>query len=462
MPLYGTIDLSGNQISGTIPDALFWAVDLSPFISLLVDLSNNKLEGSLPTALFNYTTAPLLTFFQAKFSGNSGLGGSIPSTFLSSFNPAPSTSTSTVASGSSMSAFIYLDGTGITGTLSIPDFSERVALAPLQLTFYAYGSRLQALDIHHNASLALHYLDVSSSTQLTGTLPNSLFASSSILSSLYASNTALSGSMPNLGTLGALKLKNLDLSATNIDFCAGTRVAWNPVSINTCLLTSTSAYSCPLVYPRSCSITAPPALGVPLTSGPPPCSNVTRPSPSFICIDGHWSLKDLFNETTLVLPSDAGEVFVGNMTSTEVTFQGLGTTLIITGCAPNLEAASLTVSRREQERIGRPLTQTLIATGPESRCTNTSGVALRIELADAGCKRTTTSQPAEMGRISVVISVQSSRCRTWWIILVSVLSSVAVILLVIFAATVLCFKRGPRSDQSYAKHKTPDRSSADI
>lgn len=460
MPLNTIIDLSGNKLSGTIPNALFWA-DLTLAQNLLVDLSNNALEGSLPPTLFNYVTAPLLSLVQVKFSGNAKIGGSIPTTFLDSINPI--TSTSSESSTSRADVSIYLDGTGLTGTLYIPDFSARLTLGPLRLTIYAYGSKFTKLDFHSNAPLALYYLQVSSSTQLTGTLPTSLFSSTSILNTLLASNTALSGSMPNMGTLGALKLKSLDLSGTAIDFCASTRVAWDTNALTNCQLTSTSAYTCPMMYPSSCIITPPPSANVPLYSSTPTCSESTRPSLDFDCKDGHWALKDDFNETTLTLPSGAGEVIVGNVSSTDIVFEGLGTKLILTGCAPNLATVTLELDQEDLSTIhGESSTIDLINQLPGLPCSNFTAVKVRYTESDSGCKKGSARKTSSEGHLSTVVSVERGSCRTWWIILVSVLSSVAVILVVVFVVIVLCYRprhRAPK--ESYAKHKAGERVSTE-
>lgn len=439
-------------------------VDWSMTQSFLCDFSSNKLSGNLPSVLMNYSSAPYIDTVELNLIANALLSGSIPSSFLYSINPIPLNSYNIrAARDPTVNVRLLISGTLLKGDLEIPDFTDRLSIGGVRLTIFGYRSYFSKLIMHPNSSQGLYYLDVTGSAKLTGTLPKSLFNSESVLQYLYASQTNLTGHMPDLGSLGAIKLKVMDLGSTEIDFCAGSRLSWRPTDLISCILTSTSASLCPAIYPPQCSITSSPSNPIPFSSGPPPCPESTRPNIAFTCLNGHWTFNATYTPDSLTIPGGATEIIVGNLSSSEVTFKGPGSTLVVIGCASNLKTVNLLLSQEELRGMRHDFVQSLVATDDHSpKCASLERVQVNIRLAEDGCRKPRPKKLTASGRLSVAVSVNQSSCRNRWIILVSVLSAVALILVVIFVLLVVFKRPHSKNVEAYSKHATTDVRSSNL
>ena len=242
----------------------------------------------------------------------------------------------------------------------------------------------------------------------------------------------------------------LALTETNIQFCNPfNRSTWLRFSPNgvACQLSETTAFYCAERYPN-CSTSAPlPAAPfedeVPFEapsepSNPPSgCLLSTKPTPGdFKCVDGVWTLVASVDVPKLIIPSGSGNtvtVVIGNVSSTEIAFTGLGNTLEIRGCAANLSSIVVTLQLDDLNLIGNSkLRQVLLSLdGSGSGCTKLSNVVVISEVSGSTCKRVSTETSTQGTQLVALFSVSSTDCngksKTWWIVLVAVLCSVVLI-----------------------------------
>ncbi len=173
--------LSGNSISGSIPDSIDNLIHLTELY-----LSNNSLTGSIPASIGNL---PQLTYLNLS---NNGLTGDIPEAL----------------GNLSRLSFLHLEGNALTGHIpnSLGQLSQLryLRLAANQLTDgipAALGNLVNLRELHL------------SSNQLTGDLPDSL-GDLSHLKQLLVSDNLLNGNIPAaLGNLTDLQDLRLDKNA---------------------------------------------------------------------------------------------------------------------------------------------------------------------------------------------------------------------------------------------------------
>ena len=402
-----TIQLDNNRL-GSIPNG-FLPVSASDGFGLSLSMINCSLSGRLPSVLFNSSLGgnPVsLAFDQNNLFGAINLSSLVPSSTQSS-SPALTFSASNNLFNESL----------IIGTSS----------PQTALTISVSNNRLSSLSFGTNGASALQSLDISNNPSLTGTLPSSLFTdSSALIVSLMASKTALSGPMPSSSLSGPTLLETLELSGTKIDFCA----LANPFGaslMTDCNLLSTSASStCPSLYPAICF------PGV-------TCDNKTKPSDDFTCIGGVWTSTGSVTAPVLTIPSGASQtVITGSIGSSSVVFGSIGSTLTISGCANNLTSVTLVLSSQDLNKLNSKTIQQLIYyNGSDPSCNDLSNVTVVLKTTGSSCRRAMATKATSSGTLSALFTVNTSRCNTWWIILVSVICGVIVILVIIFALLVL-------------------------
>lgn len=258
-----TIDLSNNELEGTVPNALLdfflYPTSGSPEY-LLFDLSNNAFTGPLPNIVRGRSAVAMVDLSNNQFSG--------------ALN---SSSLFTVTSTDGEPSFKFdASNNAITGALNIPD----VANTTFAATYINLASnQLTQLVVSENANY-MFALDVSGNTGLTGTIPSHWFSNDSYLLALAASHTSLSGSFPREVGEEA-DLEALDLSHTKIDFCGGSRVAWTSApQLTSCNLDSTDAYNCSSDYPSVCSTAAPVPVAPPTAPSSSPSAPFSPSAPS--------------------------------------------------------------------------------------------------------------------------------------------------------------------------------------
>ncbi|KAJ9679641.1 hypothetical protein PVL29_021539 [Vitis rotundifolia] len=198
------LDLSSNDLNGSIPDAFGNMTTLA-----YLDLSRNELRGSIPDAFGNMTT---LAYLELSYNY---LNGSIPDAF------------------GNMTTLAYLDLSWNELRGSIPDaFGNMTTLAYLELSYnYLNGSIPDAF----GNMTTLAYLDLSWN-ELRGSIPDA-FGNMTTLAYLELSYNYLNGSIPdafgNMTTLAYLDLYRNELRGSIPDaFGNMTTLAYLDLSTN--------------------------------------------------------------------------------------------------------------------------------------------------------------------------------------------------------------------------------------
>lgn len=267
--------------------------------------------------------------------------------------------------------------------------------------------------------------------------------------------------MPNMGAVTTSVLRALQLQDTLIDFCANlsARAVWTSDGILTdCDLRMTNAGHCANYYPSACSITLPPLDIIPIITIPPPpttpplappvappvfgCTASTQPSTDWKCIGSTWTFVGTVVVPTLTVPAGAVQTVIqGNLSSSAIVIVGFGSTLVISdGCATNLTSVTVELTKNDLDKIGSKKLQTLISlnsTSNNPQCSNLTEVQLVVRVTHGSCKTASVSKVAGQNQLSALFTIDSSGCRTWWIILISVLGGIIVLSLIITVLLVL-------------------------
>ena len=435
-----TVNLSGNNLTGSIPAELFINFNWTAASSFSLDLKSNLLSGNLPTTLVNHNFLSNLGQLMLDLRHNPTLAGTIPSTFLQSINPRGTIPTASTMGSSTIS--LYFSGTKLTGPLEIPDLSDVLHYRPTYLDIESALTNFQSLIVNTSTVRALRLLDLTQNLNLIGTIPNQLFTNSSSLRTLKASGTQLSGVINDLGA-NVPSFVALDLSGTSIDFCSGNRTLWAPDGLLFCDLSYTSAYMCGVTYPSTCSLATNPET--PPTSQ---CSSNTKPGPEFECLNGIWTATKTINSTTLTIPSGATQIVIQNLTSASIIFQGTGSTLVVNGCASNLTYITIDLTQQDLRKIGSKLNQTLLLSN--GNCTNLNAVKVTGRVIESGCRKVKVSRMVADRTLTALFTVDKSGCNRWWIILVSVIC-VLIIIGVAVGAIIIWYMTNKKLGSSVAK-----------
>ena len=180
------------------------------------------------------------------------------------------------------------------------------------------------------------------------------------------------------------------------------------------------------------------------TPPPTPVGECPQPSPepatAFVCDQQTllWTSHSSVNASSVTV---SNAVFISgdlNVT-TSITFNGLTANINVSGCI-NIQGGGLQLQLTPQEltelQQSKAKTQLLLTAGcPLSN-------ALQVQVAAAGKKKCqkltsttttgTSAQSQQLSTLSVILKLDGSSCKTWWIILASVLSALVVIALIAF------------------------------
>lgn len=470
--------LQQNQLTGSIPSDLLYQVDSTrrrDYKALTLTPSeigaNDRARESASVATPSIIIIRLSSITSFEFSDNR-LVGPLPLLFTHSF----------VANA--LSVGVSFRNNPINGTIpgdffsGIPDTSRSTGLT-LQLRNASLTGTLPAALCTANTYLVLQFpdnaltgpipgawsvcnirtLNIANNPNLAGSIPPS-FLNNSLLTSLAAADTSLSGEMPPIGS----QLSLLSLESTKIVFCESSSAIASFASLwggSVCILSNSSACDCKTDY-SVCAIdncpapVAPSPPTVPPTPTPATCSEKSRPSIDFFCMAGVWTANST-KATTLTIPSGAGTVVVtGNVASTSIVLQGVGTSIEISGCASNLTTILVEVDPSEAETAGKTL-QTLISTNSaNSNCSDDlSGVNIITKSTSSKCKKISTQKVVLDGgsTLGAYFSVDSSGCKTWWIILISVICSLIVIAVIVLVLLAIFYKPFRNKIRPYSKSR---------
>lgn len=416
-----SMNFSNNHLSGDVPAALFDTLSMMHVTSEnppgFLSFSGNLLTGSLPSRLPPVDLS-ILKSMTVDFSNNP-ISGSIPPNFL------PSIVSDLSATTIDAAYYIELGNTSISGALVVPDLSMA---SGMRLFLNASNANLSSFSISPGVFSPLTSLDISHNLRLTANLQELI--RNSHLERLSAAHTNIGGNVPTSIEFGAIELAWLDLSYTQLDFCGGDRSPWSFSVLDFCNLNATSASNCQELYPTKCTFSAVP----PPIASPTGCPLSTRPSPEFVCIGSSWTLVGSVNVTVLVIPAGATQtVITGNLSSSTVVINGLGSVLIVTGCVDSNLTITIELTPGDLETIGSDgKLQKLLELRSNATCNSTlSSVAVNTHVRGDTCKKVSVTKQESAGSLSGLFRVDKSTCQRWWIILVSVLCGAVVVAVVI-------------------------------
>ena len=184
------LDLSGNQLSGTIPAELFESLTSLYFM----DLYGNQLSGELPEKLFK----SLISLKRVNLSGNE-LSGSIPEKLFQ---------------GLTSLELAYLSGNQLSGPISDKLFDGLASLQQVHMNDNQLTGSIP--DKLFKGLTSLREVDLDNN-QLSGKIPEKLFEGLTSLEQVHLDNNQLSGTIPEkifegLTSLWFVNLKNNELS----------------------------------------------------------------------------------------------------------------------------------------------------------------------------------------------------------------------------------------------------------
>lgn len=209
-----------------------------------------------------------------------------------------------------------------------------------------------------------------------------------------------------------------------------------------------------------------PAPQPPVLEPQVPVSTPTgQPPTAFNCDSSNiCTVNSSISQTTLILPPNSELLIDGNLTTNSLVFSGLGSTVTVKGCVfANLSSISVELTEEDLKKLkDKPLTTTLLSidsSGSDSCSSNVRldriNVVAKLKAKDS-CKRvkvTKKKTDANSKTLSVIFSLDNSKCNLWWIILASVLAGllvIAIIVVILLAVFVPSFRNKFRP---YAKRR---------
>lgn len=170
------------------------------------------------------------------------------------------------------------------------------------------------------------------------------------------------------------------------------------------------------------------------TAAPSPCPRSTQPSPDFDCVEGKWTATIPITSPTLVIPAGATETVVASdVLSSSIIISGLGSSIFITGCANELTEVTVNLTPSQLKDIGNFKIQRLISYANDSNCNDFSQTQVLMKVTEPSCRSAEAKKDVSHGALSAIFSVNSSKCNTWWIVLVSVICALIVAAVVVIA-----------------------------
>ena len=474
------IDFSRNLLTGSIPPGLLANVWKSRilFTELIsLSLASNRLTGTIPQYLFRYTSAtgPSTLATIALDLSNNRLKGSIPSLLLQSMidpsgDPSVYLNFSNNGLSSEFPPSLLSDvPTNGTGLVFLNASNNLLSGAPPAL---CWNTTSISMDFSNNnltgtipsewaSHCSLTDVNVSNNSFMMGSIPPALFMVNSAMNSFLASRTSLRGNMVLVPTNSP---RILDLSYTLINFCSSSAITAFASYQGNCTFMCTSAPTCGGAYPKCDKRCIPDPIAPPIEepqivpSSPPPapvpipgCSSNTRPTPEFLCVNGVW-VAPATNVTTIVIPQGAGNVIVtGNVTSTAIVINGLGATITIEGCATNLTNVVIEIDAKELAKLGAKVFQDLVSL---SNCTDISNITITSNVKGSTCRKLSTEKVLTGNTLSAAFTIDSSGCNKHWIVAVSVVCAIVAVGLIAVAVAIVLIRRHQEKKAFESLHRT--------
>lgn len=163
------------------------------------------------------------------------------------------------------------------------------------------------------------------------------------------------------------------------------------------------------------------------------CPNPPYPT-GFHCVDGVIVAIGNVNTTELVLPPSTGVILVGgNLTvSGPISFSGTGSTLAVTGCVDAKEVV-IDLTQEKDPTKGLPSTSILLVSQGNECSTSLLNAQVSVNSPHT-CKTVNVKVDGDQSSnsaLSVFFEVNTSKCKTKWIILGTVLGAIVLILVVL-------------------------------
>lgn len=486
-----TIDLHQNQFSGSIPEKLLYRSDvvlkkdagaiedsaaasfvsISAVNSLNINLGNNLLEGVLPAGLMAYSGFPSSSyplspsFFISLDLTLNSVGGVIPDGLLNSIPGA-----ATVIFNANSNRF---------------SGSPPSACAPLAVTVLSLmANRLDGTIPNAWEDCNFESISLLGNSALTGTIPSKLFNATKTFN---AAGTALYGPLPSSAT------KNVLITLTGLyrlEMCSRSD-AFSTISNHACELSNTEACNCPTLFSKcdmdDCSQpvapvpysgpTAPialpmpssyPTVATPTTAAPqvispplssptpsnPTCPNATRPSGNeWICVGTVWTST---NASTIIIPSGVGTVVIpGSINTTVIEIHGLGSIVEIGGTADLLKTISIEFTISQANALGSVATLQKLISFSNGTVANLGTVSVNANVVSGGCRKVKVQKVLldDGASLGAYFTLDKSGCKTWWIILVSVLCGLVVVAVVIIVLLAVFWKPFREKIRPYSKSR---------
>lgn len=428
-----TLDFSNNRITTFPSEDDIGQMDYLQYINF----NNNPLSGPIPTSWFaNRFCFVTITFLAA----NTSLSGSVPT---------------------------------LAGCITTLDLSHTLVSGPLPtFDWDSFASRSRIYNFSFQGNLmngsipnrwktqVFSKLDLSNTAIATEALNLPLMMSPLINIYLDISNITFEGRIWHLANLRGGVLKMDDLPFTNFcpssenlpsyyvppSYCSMDRTLIDTQSNNTECLEAWMALGCLPVPSAPVPFEPVPVAPVPVLS-PSQCAQPAPSSTAFFCEGGQWRTASSVSVTQLTIPPNAGTLIIGgNLAVGNVSFSGLGSSLIVEGCVTYLPIVTVTLTEEDvkalQNSNGKRQTVTLVSLAASSTCPHSaifeSTNLIVTSKGTSSCKKVSvqkTNGTTSSASLTALFKLDDSKCSLWWIVLVSVIFSVIfVVILVILAA----------------------------
>jgi alpha-tubulin suppressor-like RCC1 family protein len=179
-----------------------------------------------------------------------------------------------------------------------------------------------------------------------------------------------------------------------------------------------------------------------------PTCNTPRPSPIFSCVGGSWVIYGQLDDSNGPITITAPVIVIGNLSTTTGIQYNLPANInenepllrVVNGCVTLGGDISIELTKEDLDKGSRRVT---LLSAVDPTCTVSLSNAKATVNSPKSCKtaKISTSSTETSGTSSLVatITVDSSRCNVWWIVLVSVLGGV--ILIVFILAMLFTFNK---------------------
>lgn len=434
-----SLSLSGNSLSGTVPNALFHVIPSTKRDIAAESDADEALESTATSAVFITGNIAALNLAFNDFAGT------VPDNIMEL----------AVATSSFFSQLTFSAGANqFTGPLP-----SQCPSAVQKILIYIASNSLTGTIPNSWASCNFSSISIEYNTALTGTVPKGLLLRGAQY--FLAESTSLYGNLPTLPST----LASVNLGSTNIDFCSDeSKTAFSTFTSANCNFASTATCSCATTYSQCTTVSCTP--GIPLYEYPEPTAIVpsapvptstpvkapapvacpgTKPSTDFDCVNGIWTASSV-STPTLVIPSGTGTVVItGSLTVSSILLSGLSSSVSVSGCATNLSDIHVDLDKTDVETLGSSTLHSLISSSASSNCsTEYSNIALTTSVSGKSCRKVSVakSTSSDGSTLSGLFTVDKSSCNTWWIIVISVVAGVVVLavvlLIIIFACVPAC------------------------